>query len=73
MHKAYTFKEAGCKFAGLPGETYWMSYRHMLGQFVNGATGCETQVWVSGSDSIGQIKQLDMGCEKNGLGIRPTK
>ena len=29
-HKAYTFREAGGEFAGLPGETHWMSSRHQL-------------------------------------------
>jgi len=71
-HKAYTFKEAGGKFASLPGETFWMSYRHMLEQFVNKVKGRETQTWVTGQDSIAQMKMVDMAYEKSGLGIRPT-
>jgi hypothetical protein len=71
-HKAYTFKEAGGKFVSLPGETFWMSYRHMLEQFVNRVKGRETQSWVTGEDSISQMKMLDMAYKKSGLGIRPT-
>lgn len=71
--KSYTFKDAGGKFANLPGETYWMSYRHMLEQFVNKVKGRETQSWVTGEDSIAQMKMLDMAYEKSGLGIRATR
>ena len=71
-HKAYTFKEAGGEFADLPGEVYWMSYRHQLEQFVNRVKGRKTQHWVSGEDSIAQTKMLDMAYEKSGLGLRPT-
>lgn len=71
-HKVYTFKEAGGEFANLPGEVYWMSYRHQLEQFVNRVKGRKTQHWVSGDDSIAQMKMLDMAYEKSGLGLRPT-
>ena len=70
--KAYTYKDAGGQFANLPGETSWMTYRHMLEQFVNKVKGRETQSWVTGEDSIKQMKMLDMAYEKSGLGIRPT-
>ena len=70
--KVYTFKEAGDKFANLPGESYWMSYRYMLEEFVNKVKGRETHAWVSGEDSIAQMKMLDMAYEKSGLGARPT-
>jgi predicted dehydrogenase len=71
--KAYTFKEAGGKFADLPGESGWISYRHMLEQFVNKIKGRPTQYFVEGEDSIAQMKMVDMAYEKSGLGIRPTK
>ncbi|KAL4974209.1 hypothetical protein BDW66DRAFT_153131 [Aspergillus desertorum] len=71
-HKAYTFKEAGGEFADLPGEPFWMSYRHQLEQFVNRVKGRETQHWISSADSIAQMKMLDMAYEKSGLGRRPT-
>jgi predicted dehydrogenase len=70
--KAYTFEEVGGKFAGLPSETYWLSFRHVLEQFVNKVKGRETQTWVTGEDSIAQMKMVDMAYEKSGLGIRPT-
>ncbi|GIK03713.1 hypothetical protein Aspvir_007787 [Aspergillus viridinutans] len=70
--KAYTFKEAGGEFADLPGEAYWMSYRHQLEQFVNRVKGRKTQHWINGDDSIAQMKMLDMAYEKSGLGPRPT-
>ncbi|KAL6836234.1 NAD(P)-binding protein [Trichoderma sp. SZMC 28015] len=70
--KAYTWKEAGGEFANLPGETYWMSYKHQLEQFVNKVNGRKTQCWVEREDSIAQMKMVDMAYEKSGLGPRPT-
>lgn len=68
--KAYTFREMG---EDHPGETYWMTYRHELEQFVNRIRGREgTGVFVSHEDSIGQMRALDMIYEKSGLGLRPT-
>ncbi|KAI9151437.1 NAD(P)-binding protein [Paramyrothecium foliicola] len=69
--KAYSFKEAGGEFANLPGEVYWMSFRHQLEQFVNKVKGRKTQFWISGEDSIAQMKMIDMAYEKCGLGPRP--
>ena len=71
-HKVYTFKDAGGEFADLPGEVYWMSYRHQLEQFVNRVKGRKTQQWVSAEDSIAQMKMIDMAYEKSGLGPRPS-
>ncbi|KAL8697712.1 MAG: hypothetical protein Q9201_006973 [Fulgogasparrea decipioides] len=71
-HKTYSFKEAGGQFAGFPGETYWMSYRYQLEAFVNRVKGRKTQHWVTGEDSIAQMKMIDMAYEKSGLGPRPT-
>ncbi|KAH8651963.1 putative oxidoreductase [Tricladium varicosporioides] len=71
-HKAYTYREAGGDFANLPGEDWWMSFRHQLDQFVNQIKGRPTQFWVSGDDSIKQMKMIDMAYEKSGLGLRPT-
>lgn len=70
--KVYTFKEAGGEFADLPGEIHWMSYRYQLEAFVNRVKGRKTQHWVSGEDSIAQMKMIDMAYEKSGLGVRPT-
>lgn len=71
-HKVYTFKDAGPEFADLPGEVFWMSYRHQLEQFVNRIKGRKTQYWVTGEDSIAQMKMIDMAYEKSGLGLRPS-
>ncbi|KAI4180060.1 MAG: hypothetical protein LQ348_005258 [Seirophora lacunosa] len=71
-HKVYTFRDAGGEFADLPGEVYWMSYRHQLEQFVNRIRGRKTQHWVTAEDSINQMKMLDMAYTKSGLGPRPT-
>ncbi|CAG9944895.1 unnamed protein product [Clonostachys rosea f. rosea IK726] len=71
-YKAYTFKEAGGEFAKLPGEDWWMSYRHQLEQFVNRIRGRGTQYWISADDSIHQMRMVDMAYEKSGLGLRPT-
>ena len=70
-HKAYTYKEAGIKFANVPGEDWWMSYRYQLEEFVNQVKNRRTQSWVSGEDSINQMKMIDMTYEKSGLGLRP--
>ncbi|KAI4206917.1 MAG: hypothetical protein LQ346_000859 [Caloplaca aetnensis] len=72
--KVYTWKDAGSgsRFANLPGEVYWMSYRHQLEQFVNRIKGRKTQHWVSAEDSIAQMKMIDMAYQKSGLGLRPT-
>ncbi|KAI3397093.1 hypothetical protein diail_11236 [Diaporthe ilicicola] len=68
--KAYTFREMG---EDHPGEIYWITYRHMLEQFVNRVRGREgTGVFVSHEDSMAQMRALDMVYEKSGLGLRPT-
>lgn len=71
-HKAYTYQEAGGKFEALPGENWWMSYRYMLEEFVSQVKGRQTQYWISGEDSIKQMKMVDMAYDKSGLGLRPT-
>ncbi|KAL8923177.1 MAG: hypothetical protein Q9208_004740 [Pyrenodesmia sp. 3 TL-2023] len=71
-HKVYTWQNAGGEFADLPGEVYWMSYRHQLEQFVNRINGRKTQHWVTAEDSVAQMKMIDMAYEKSGLGLRPT-
>lgn len=70
-HKAYTFQEAGGVFADLPGEVYWMSFRHQLEAFVNRIKGRKTLQWIDGQDSVTQMKMIDMAYEKSGLGPRP--
>ena len=71
-HKAYTYKEAGGGFADLPGEDWWMSYRYQLEEFVNRVKGRQTQYWISGQDSVNQMRMIDMAYKKSGPGLRPT-
>jgi hypothetical protein len=71
-HKAYTYKEAGGEFSDLPGEDWWMSFRHQLEEFVNRVKGRPTRSWIDGTDSINQMKMVDMAYKKSGLGLRPT-
>lgn len=67
-HKAYSYEEAGMPGVG---EKWWMSYRYQLEEFVNKVKGRQTQYWVTGEDSINQMKMLDMAYLKSGLGLRP--
>ncbi|KAI0388446.1 putative oxidoreductase [Xylariaceae sp. FL0594] len=72
-HKVYSFKDIGeGELADLPGDDWWMSYRHQLEQFVNRVRGRKTQTWVEPEDSVAQMKMLDMAYEKSGLGRRMT-
>lgn len=71
-HKAYTHRDAGGELADQPGEDWWMSYRYQLEAFVNRVRGRKTHAWVSGEDSIKQMRMIDMAYEKSGLGLRPT-
>ncbi|KAI4211564.1 MAG: hypothetical protein LQ351_005605 [Letrouitia transgressa] len=71
-HKAYSFKEAGGEFEGLPGEDWWMSYRYQLEQFVDRVKGRKTKVWVDHEDSVRNMEMVDMAYKKSGLGPRPS-
>ena len=71
-HKAYTYMEVGGDIANESSEDWWMSFRYQLDDFVNRIKGRPTQYWISGEDSINQMKMVDMAYEKSGLGLRPT-
>ncbi|PLB50991.1 putative oxidoreductase [Aspergillus steynii IBT 23096] len=71
-HKAYSFRDAGCKRSGPDGEDWWMPYRYQLEEFVNRIKGRPTSYWIDGEDSIKQMRMVDMAYEKSGLGLRPT-
>ena len=71
-HKAYTFKEAGGAFESLPGESWWMSYRYQLEQFVDQVQGRKTNFWIDHEDSVKNMEMVDMAYEKSGLGPRPS-
>ncbi|KAK1676450.1 putative oxidoreductase [Colletotrichum godetiae] len=72
-HTAYTYRDAE-DARGLPdlGEFWWTSFRYQLEAFVNRIKGRETHYWVTGEDSIKQMKMIDMAYEKSGLRLRPT-
>ncbi|CAK7198542.1 hypothetical protein SEUCBS139899_001205 [Sporothrix eucalyptigena] len=68
--KIYTFKDAGID---QPSEPFWLSYRHMLEQFVNRIRGREgSGVWVDPEDSIAQARMIDMAYEQTDLPLRPS-
>ncbi|KAF3766650.1 oxidoreductase domain-containing protein [Cryphonectria parasitica EP155] len=71
-YKAYTHRDAGGEFADQAGEDWWMSYRYQLEAFVNRIKGRKTHYWVTGEDSVKQMRMVDMAYEKSGLGVRPT-
>lgn len=71
-HKAYTYEEAGGDFSGLPGQDWWMSYRYQLETIDDQIKSRKTPYWVSGDDSIKQMRMVDMAYAKNGLELRPT-
>ncbi|RMZ66112.1 fad binding domain-containing [Pyrenophora seminiperda CCB06] len=71
-YKAYTHREAGGEQVGRQGEDWWMSYRYQLEAFVDRIKGRDVQYWVTGEDSIQQMRMVDMAYEKSGLGLRPT-
>ncbi|KAB5542872.1 hypothetical protein GE09DRAFT_1003713 [Coniochaeta sp. 2T2.1] len=71
VKKAYTFAEAGRP--DLPGEKSWLSYRYLLEEFVNRVRGREgSGIWVTGEDSVRQMRMLDMAYEKGGLPVRKS-
>jgi hypothetical protein len=71
-HKAYSFKEAGGEFADLPGESWWMSYRYQLEEFVNRVKERKAQGIITHGDSVNNMKMVDMAYVKSGLGPRPA-
>ncbi|ROV92921.1 hypothetical protein VSDG_06321 [Cytospora chrysosperma] len=71
-YKAYAHRDAGGELADQPGEDWWMSYRYQLEAFVNRVRGRKTHAWVTGEDSIKQMRMIDMAYAKSGLGLRPT-
>ena len=69
--KIYDWADAGVP--DQPSEPYWLSYRHMLEQFVNRIRGREgSGQWVDLEDSVAQAKMIDMAYLKSGLPLRPT-
>ncbi|KAG8772896.1 hypothetical protein FRC15_002405 [Serendipita sp. 397] len=57
---------------GAIGEEWWSTYRYQLEAFVDKVRGREPQLWISGEDSIAQMKVLEAVYAKSGLEPRPA-
>jgi len=69
--KAYTYQDAD--IPGKQSENHWLTYGYQLDAFVDKIRGRDgTGQWVSGEDSIAQMKMVDMAYTKAGLPLRPT-
>lgn len=69
--KGYTWADVGAEGRG--DAPQWMTYRHMLDQFVNRVRGDQgSGLWIEHEDSVIQARMLDMMYEKSGLGSRET-
>ncbi|KAK3899890.1 hypothetical protein C8A05DRAFT_17748 [Staphylotrichum tortipilum] len=68
--KVYNPREDG---RDAPGEDWWLTYRYQLEEFVNRVRGRPgSGAWVSGEDSVAQMRMLDQAYLKAGLPLRPT-
>ncbi|KZO95415.1 NAD(P)-binding protein [Calocera viscosa TUFC12733] len=56
---------------GWKGESWWTTYRYQLQAFVDKVQGRVPQHWISGEDTVGNMRCVDMVYEKSGLGVRP--
>ncbi|KIM21612.1 hypothetical protein M408DRAFT_333358 [Serendipita vermifera MAFF 305830] len=65
--KCYKFTEPNAV-----GEEWWPTYRYQLEAFVNQVRGRTPQLWITGEDSVAQMKVLEAIYEKSGLEPRPT-
>ncbi|KZO95416.1 NAD(P)-binding protein [Calocera viscosa TUFC12733] len=53
------------------GEQWWTTYRYQLQAFVDKVKGREPQHWITGEDTVGNMRAVQMVYEKSGLGARP--
>ncbi|KAF8586323.1 NAD(P)-binding protein [Ramaria rubella] len=53
------------------GEDWWTTYRYQLEAFVDKVRGRAPHTWMSGTDSVNQMRALEMVYEKIGLSARP--
>ncbi|KAK0641110.1 hypothetical protein B0T16DRAFT_208606 [Cercophora newfieldiana] len=68
--KGYAWEETGLG-VDRKSEPYWLTYKYQLDAFVDRVKGREgTGAWVSGEDSIGQMRMIDMAYRKAGLPLR---
>jgi hypothetical protein len=49
-----------------------MSLRSQLEEFVSRVKGRKTSYWISGEDSVGQMKMIGMAYMESGFKLRPT-
>ncbi|EJU02289.1 hypothetical protein DACRYDRAFT_99950 [Dacryopinax primogenitus] len=56
--RGYTFGKDG------KGESWWTTYRYQLEAFVDKVTGKDPQTWVTGEDTVGNMKAVEMVYEK---------
>ncbi|KAI0469207.1 hypothetical protein F4859DRAFT_137427 [Xylaria cf. heliscus] len=71
--KAYSWREAGLAGSETqPGESHWSTYRYQLEQFVNRVRGRDTPQWISGEDSVGTMRMIDMAYTAAKLPLRPA-
>jgi predicted dehydrogenase len=59
--------------SGKGGRSFWSTYRYQLEAFVSKLKGKEPAFWVTGEESINQMKSIDAIYEKAGLPVRPGK
>jgi len=65
VEKAYKPKEG-------KGEEWWTTYRYQLEAFVEQVRGRTPHAWMSGADSVDQLKVVEMVYNKLGLPLRPS-
>jgi len=58
---------------GKGGESFWSTYRYQLEAFVSKLQGREPACWVTGEESINQMKTIDQIYQAAGLPLRPGK
>lgn len=58
---------------GKGGKSFWSTYRYQLEAFVSKLQGKEPACWVTGEESINQMKTIDQIYEAAGMTLRPGK
>ncbi|KLO16868.1 NAD-binding protein [Schizopora paradoxa] len=61
---AYTFKDG-------TGEDWWLTYRYQLEAFVDKIKGRQPKTWITGEESIGNMKWIEEIYKATGFGVRP--
>lgn len=58
---------------GKGGKSFWSTYRYQLEAFVSKLQGKEPACWVTGEESINQMKTIDQIYQAAGMTVRPGK